>query len=170
MPAYLASIAAAVTPSTVATTSTDTGRECLAGDQRGSRRGGDHQLGEHAGVTFPDDLNPVEDGDEQRGLGKDARCEVGEIGDAARGGDGVDPAESLAEDDQPEGRLDGTGAELGAVMPDLPELDPAQRVTIRLASRRTTAAGSASWRYRRVSLLASTGGYRQTRPVQVTRA
>ena len=72
----------------------DPGGERLAGHERRARRRRDEELGEDAGVALPDDLDAVEDRDEQRRLGDDARREEVEVGDAA-GRDGADPAERL---------------------------------------------------------------------------
>ncbi len=63
----------------------------------------------------------------KRGLREDAGRQVSEVRDSTRRRDRVDVGENLTVDEQPEGGLDRPSVELGAVVPDLAELDPAQR-------------------------------------------
>ena len=103
----------------------DARREGFAGHQGRAGRGCGQQLGEHTGVALPDDLDAIEDGDEQGGLGHDARRQVVQVRQIA-GRDGAQTVEGLAVDQQPERGLDGAGIELGAIMADLTQLDPAE--------------------------------------------
>ena len=148
----------------------DPGGERLAGDQGGPRRGGDEQLGQHAGVAVPDDLDAVEDRDEQRGLGDDAGREEVEVGHVP-GRDGVQVGEGLAEDEQPERGLDGPGEQLGPVVAQLLQLDEAERhdpgrqhPPRRRAGRRASAATAAARRVLRIVTEVLPGLVRQARP------
>jgi len=62
----------------------DAGGERLAGDQRRAGARGHHEFAQDAGVPVPDDLDAVEDRDEQRRLGDDARRQERQIGHPAR--------------------------------------------------------------------------------------
>ena len=104
----------------------DAGGKRLAEDESRSRGRRDEQLGQHPGVALPDDLDAVEDGDEHARLGDDPRREEVQIGDVP-GGDGMKAVERLPEDDEPQHRLDRAGDDLGAVVPELLQLDQAER-------------------------------------------
>jgi hypothetical protein len=49
----------------------DPGGKRLAGDERSPRRRRDQQLVEYPGIPLSNDLDPIKDRDEQRGLGND---------------------------------------------------------------------------------------------------
>jgi len=104
--------------------------ECLAGHERRPRGGRDEQLGEDAGVAFPDDLDAVEDRDEQGRLRDDARCQEVQVRDRTCRY-GADLAERLAEYDEPEDWLDGAGEQFTTVVPQPLQFDQAERADAR---------------------------------------
>src|ERR1700744_112699 len=75
-----------------------------------------------AGVTIPDDLYPVEDGNEQRRLRDNAWRQKGQVRHRP-GVDHVQTAERGTEDQQPQRRLHHPGDELGAVVRKLLQFD-----------------------------------------------
>src|SRR5215472_1828426 len=79
--------------------------ECVRVNDMGCRH--DHQLGEHARVALPDDLDTEEDRDEQGRNGEGCRAPGSQVGKARPGPKSYGFAEALAEDEQLGSRLDG---------------------------------------------------------------
>ena len=87
----------------------------------------EHQKVNHWGVKFKKvDANEYshygEDGDEEHALGEDAGGHEIQVAEVA-GGEGAHLGEDLAEDQQPEGGLDGAGEQLHRVMAQLAGVD-----------------------------------------------
>ena len=79
-----------------------------------------------AQVALPDGRDAVEDGDEQHALGEDAGRQKVEIGHVA-GRNRPDARKDLAEDEQPQSRLDGTCEQLRRVTAQLECLERGDR-------------------------------------------
>ena len=95
------------------------GGQGFAQHQGAAGGGADQELVDQAQVPLPDDGDAVEDGDEQDALGEDAGGHEVEVAQVARWG-WPGSGEHLAEDQQPQGRLDGPGEQFGGVVAQLP--------------------------------------------------